>query len=400
MRSVSDILFSLPRFAFSGQEALKPGLQRIAALLELFDHPEEAFSTALVAGSNGKGSTASILAACLSTAGKKVGLHTSPHLLRITERMRVEGKEADATWLHDRAQAHEGAFREIGASFYEATLALSLLWFAESGVSHAVVEVGLGGRLDASNILEADISVITSIDLEHTDILGDTLAAIAIEKAGIIKPGKPVVVGKMDREAFSVIEEKARSIESPLIAPAPITSNDIHLSLAGSHQLANAGVALAALKSWGVSLSAAKRKEALEHIPELSGIRARSEIARTQPLLMLDTAHNPAAIEKAMDAFVEQRKGRSQAVVAIGLLSDKDVDGIAGVLSRYDVRVLTLHTSGDRGLSAQQLATLFSQAGLPDVCAISDIKSVASLPNDCLITGSHVTVGAFLELLK
>ncbi|MDZ4700969.1 MAG: Mur ligase family protein, partial [Rhodothermales bacterium] len=200
-------LLGLPSFSVAGAVAYAPGLERIAALMAGMGDPHRVLRVAHVAGTNGKGSTSSMLAAIGTSTGRRVGLHTSPHLYRLQERMRIDGVAIPDGRLAGLVGRYVDLFEAVGPSFFEATVALSFLYFAEEGVDLAVVEVGLGGRLDATNIVEPSVCAITTIGLEHTAILGDTLEAIAAEKAGIIKAGVPVVSGVESPDAAGVISE-------------------------------------------------------------------------------------------------------------------------------------------------------------------------------------------------
>ena len=402
MTSSVQRLLELPRYASDGPHAIKPGFDRIESILEYMGRPDREMDIALVAGTNGKGSTASMMAACLTSAGYKTALQTSPHLLRINERMRVNGSDAPQDWLERAAGKHLTAFRDIGTSFYEATLALSLLWFAEIHATHAVVETGLGGRLDATNVLDASVSVITSVDLDHTELLGDTIAAIATEKAGIIKARKPVVLGNMYIEAAKVISDIALQREAPVwdFQPLAATYPSFQLALAGRHQADNASTALRALDAWGFVLDETALREGLEHTPRLSGLRARSEIARDKPLLMIDVAHNPAALKASIETFLEHCSDENVPRVIIGLLADKDIEAMAQIMSAFDLDIYTVDTDGARGLSAIELASKLRTFGLTASTAGYHLKHELLETRDCLITGSHTVAASAIEGLK
>ena len=392
MTSSLQNLLNLPRYASDGARAIKPGFERIESVLEHLGRPDKAMDIALVAGTNGKGSTASMMAACLTSAGYRTALQTSPHLLRVNERMRVDGVAAPDKWLEQAIEAHLSVFQEIGTSFYEATLALSLHWFATQRVSHAVIETGLGGRLDATNFLNASVSVITTVDLDHTELLGNTIEEIASEKAGIIKSGKPVVLGNMYSAAAEVISRLAQDRSAPVhdYKPLPSVEPPFRLALAGRHQVDNASTALNALAAWGLELNEQQIRGGLKHTPRLSGIRARSEIAREQPLLMIDVAHNAAALTASVETFMDRCADKGALKVVIGLLADKDIDSIATLLSKYPLEVHTVDTDGGRGLSSSILASRFEAAGLKNVHPAYDLRHALRETVPCLITGSHM----------
>ncbi|MDX1741927.1 MAG: Mur ligase family protein, partial [Rhodothermales bacterium] len=262
-----QFLLNLPRYAVAGDAAYKPGLERIETLLAEVDNPHVTYPSIHVAGSNGKGSVASMTAAILGASGLKVGLHTSPHFCGLEERMRIGPEPPPREWVASTTARVRGSIERLGASFFEATVLLSLLYFADQAVDVAVVEVGLGGRLDATNVLQPEVSVITEISLEHTDILGTTISRIAGEKAGIIKPGVPALT-IAGGEALDVLRSRASALRAPFeyvrstcsISSARFrlsgttlnvtTPNDVYddleLSLAGRHQVWNAALALRA----------------------------------------------------------------------------------------------------------------------------------------------------------
>ncbi len=211
------VLDALPRFAEQGAAAYRPGLERMGALLGAMGRPHERFPSVHVGGTNGKGSTASMAAAIAAAAGLRVGLHTSPHLLDFSERLRLDGVPAPPEWIADAVARFRAAFGRVGPSFFEASAALALLYFAEADVDLAVVEVGLGGRLDATNVLAPRVAAVTNVSLDHTDLLGHTIAAIAREKAGIAKPGVPFLTAAQG-EALGVLRASALAAGAPFEA--------------------------------------------------------------------------------------------------------------------------------------------------------------------------------------
>jgi len=400
----------LPRYAVNGASAIHPGFDRIRMLLDGMGHPEKEFAGALVAGTNGKGSTASIIAACLTSQGIRTGLHTSPHLLHVSERMRVDGQAPSAEWLETQCERFEGLFFECQASFFEATLALSLLWFADQKVTHAVVEVGLGGRLDATNVLEAEVSVITGVALDHTDILGDTVGKIATEKAGIIKKGKPVILGRMPEEARLAIEEVARRQEAPVFLAenlvtitsmdrgfVRVVSGNRHLEevapeLRGHHQWSNTAASLIALDCWVPKISDQALQSGLEHVRALAGLRARTEIVHTSPVVMVDVGHNPDAVANALIAFGTVADC-PQSCIVLGLLSDKDASEIGRLIAKTGLQVFTVPVHGERGRTETALLDVMKTAGVSQVRAFSSVPKALVFAldanMDCLVIGSH-----------
>lgn len=419
MTPFTDRLLSLPRYAIDGFGAIKPGFMRIEALLHGMGHPEQRFQVALVAGTNGKGSTSSMMAACLTSAGIKTGLHTSPHLRHVSERMKVDGQAPTEEWLEQQAEQYFGLFLAEGASFFEATLALSLLWFADQGVTHAVVEVGLGGRLDATNILQAEVSVITSISMDHTDFLGDTIAKIATEKAGIIKPGRPVVLGKLPPEALEAISNKASMLNAPVlianqhvliseleneqirVATQSFTLDSVGLGMLGWHQRVNAATAVCAVRTWLPELPLSPISEGLERVLFLTGLRGRSEIVHKDPLVMVDVAHNPEAITSALITFKQKVAEKAFPVVVIGLLADKDAIAIGHSLKESGLEIWTVSTAGVRGLEAKNLALIVHGVGANVTRSFQNTSEAIQLAvnsnRSCLVCGSHLVVTDALE---
>ena len=257
-------LLALPRFADAGAAAYKPGFERMRALLDALGEPQRASRAVHVAGTNGKGSTASLAASVAQAAGLRVGLHTSPHLVSLRERMRVDGEPASEAWLDAAVARLADALDEGGPSFFEATVALSLAYFAERGVDLAVVEVGLGGRLDATNVVEPVVSVVTHVGLDHTELLGETVELIAVEKAGIARPGVPFLHA-VEGPAADALEVEAARRGAPVeaVRPScevePIGAGRVRLAtpvrdygeatvgLPGAHQAWNAALAVRAV---------------------------------------------------------------------------------------------------------------------------------------------------------
>jgi len=416
-------LLDLPRYATAGESAIKPGLDRIKELLYLLGNPEKNFRSVLVAGTNGKGSVSSMIAACLSASGMKTGLHTSPHLLHVGERMRVGGEPASERWIEAKLEQHRASFEKVRPSFFEATFALSCLYFSDTEVEIAIIEVGLGGRLDATNILESELAVITNISLEHTDILGDTIGLIAKEKAGIIKAAKPVVVGKLPAEAKQKIADVASQNGALLIDASSGVSffsdaeglisfvynslelDSVALDLKGEHQVRNASLALCVLHIVAPQTSEYALREGLQSTSTYSGIRGRSDVVARDPLLMVDVAHNPAAMQCAVEAFLDLRPEETrQAYLILGLLEDKDIDGIALVLNNFPLQIIVVDIAAQRGMSGEDLSDRLQKGGLTIVNSGGSLENaldeVKKNDGDCIVTGSHHVVADLLRLAR
>ena len=425
--SVTDAerrLLALPRFATS-TAAYRPGLERMNALLAALGDPQEAVPVIHVAGTNGKGSTASLAASVASAAGLRVGLHTSPHLLSIHERMRVDGAPAPDAWLAGALARVGDALEAVAPSFFEATVALSLLYFAEAAVDLAVVEVGLGGRLDGTNVVRPVASVVTHVGLDHTDLLGDTTAAIAREKAGIAKPGVPLLHAVAEAEAQAALTAEATRLGAPVervretctaavLDAAPLRIRlrtpaadygEAAIGLPGAHQAWNAALAVRAVevavgRSGGPAPTPEVVRAGLAEVVTRSGLRGRGESLPEDSRVTLDVAHNADGWRAALDGLPVPEGGRLWALV--GVMADKDAGALADALASHDTRALVMPLDGDRALPAEILAETLQARGVPalvvaDAQAALEAFTEAAAPADrLLVTGSHLTVAAVL----
>lgn len=345
-----------------GRFGIKPGLERVKAMLELLGNPQQQIRFVHVAGTNGKGSTAAMLASILRTAGYAVGLYTSPYLLSFTNRMAVNNADIDHSELVRLVNRIKPIVErlqndpELGhPTEFEVVTVLAMVYFASSGVDLVVLEVGLGGRLDATNVVTPLISVITNISLEHTDILGHTIEEIAFEKAGIIKQGKPLITAAEDQRALGVFEKRCQDLDCPCYRVYPpreaagqpvdqrpvsimkqITEEgqifdyygfnfeqpDLFISLRGKYQLLNAATALAAVELLSEEGFTVSRAAILKGLAETSW-PGRLELLQKEPLVIMDGAHNPAAMEKLAEA-IPHYFNYKRLILVIGILADKD----------------------------------------------------------------------------
>ena len=395
------------------------------ALLAALDHPERAFPAIHVAGTNGKGSTSSLAASVAEAAGLRVGLHTSPHLVGLRERMRVGGVPASEAWLDAAAARLTGALDEIGPSFFEATVALSLLYFADQSVDLAVVEVGLGGRLDATNVVESVVSVVTHVGLDHTEILGETRPVIAREKAGIARLGVPLLhavggeaVAALEAEADqrgAPVENVRQSCRAEVVEAGPLVVRlatpvsdygTVAVGLPGAHQAWNAALAVRAVEVAAEQLGRPKLssetvRAGLAEVAGRAGLRGRGQAWAGDPRVTLDVAHNADGWRAALAALAVPAGGHLWALV--GVLADKDAGALADALAAHGARALTLGLGGDRALPAAPLADALRQRGadvqeVPSASAGLDAFTAQAGPLDrLLVTGSHQTVAAVME---
>lgn len=421
IQEAEAVLAGLPRFASLGAGAYKPGLDRIERLLASLEHPQDAFETVHVAGTNGKGSTASVLAAIATAAGMRTGLHTSPHLFHVAERMRVDGRPAPEAWLAEAVLGTRGIVEEIGPSYFELTLALSLLHFAEQAVDLAVVEVGMGGRLDATNVLAPILSVITDVGLDHTEFLGGTIQEVAREKAGIVKPGVPVVTSARP-PASDVIRAAAKergaachfidgevAVHAASVAldgstmnvTTPVRSYDrLYVGLPGRHQIRNACTALrsAELTVAAGDDGAGVIRDGLRHVRELSGLRGRLEILRAAPLVVADVAHNADGLAAILDHLEECGRRSGRLTVLLGVMQDKDLASMARRLRTAGAAVRPVALASDRARTPGELAASLQvfDISVGEPCTVEEgvqaFLSDASHTDTLLITGSHLVV--------
>lgn len=413
-------LLDLPRFTDQGALALRPGLERIEALLAGMGYPERSYDSVHVAGTNGKGSTASMLAAIGTASGARVGLHTSPHLHTLRERMRVDGQPASTGWVAGAVDRHRKLIADVKPSFFEATVALSLLHFAERSVDLAVVEVGLGGRWDATNILRPRLALITRIARDHEELLGGTPEAIAREKAGIAKEGVPLYTTAEAGPVLDVIQEEAASRGAPVTVVRDAVSASIRLSdasglvidletplrryealklgLAGDHQLWNAALAVRAAEQVlpEVKASAEPVIRGLAEVKLLAGIAGRCEVLEQDPLILADVAHNADGLAAALRTLAHLGVGPH--TVILGVMQDKGIDDMADLLVPAGTLVVPVHLPGRRALPAAVLYDRLLARGVnvaqPDGVhdAIVDFRARARDGEGALVTGSHVTV--------
>ncbi len=408
------------------KHGIKLGLSNSIRLLDLMDAPHRSFRSVHIAGTNGKGSTAAFITGMLQAAGYRVGLYTSPHLISFTERMRINGVQITEAKVVELAQrVRECASRPVpGAgtsvpTFFEVTTAMAFTWFAEEQVDLAVIEVGMGGRLDATNVITPLLSIITNIDLEHTEFLGTTLELIAAEKAGIIKQGVPVVTGVVQPEVVAVLERVAAGKQAPLyrlgkdFAPENVAAGRtqvfdyrgrrsscraLEIGMLGRYQVDNACLAMAAaevLYEAGVVVDEAAMRRGLEQ----TRWEGRLERVAQRPDIFLDGAHNPASAKQLATAIRDMKPSYQRLVLVVGILGDKDHAGILSQLAPLADVVIVTKPNYSRAMDIEALAAVVRQqhgsvetAGTV-AAAIALARQRAASEDLVLITGSLYVVG-------
>ena len=311
---------------------------------EHFGHPHRQFKTIHVAGTNGKGSCSHTIAAILQSAGYKVGLYTSPHLVDFRERIRVNGLMVSEEYVIDFVENERAFFEPLHPSFFELTTAMAFKYFAEQHVDIAVIEVGLGGRLDCTNIITPVLSIITNISFDHTQFLGNTLAEIAAEKAGIIKQGVPVVVGETTPETLPVFEAKAQEVHAPLhLAEQYEPDCDYDFELKGSYQDKNKRTILCAMHCLQELLEMedvhGAIAQGMAHVCELTGLVGRWQTLRQQPLVVCDTGHNVGGWTYLSEQIKAQKC--RQLRIVFGMVDDKDINTVMEMLPKDAVYYFT-----------------------------------------------------------
>jgi dihydrofolate synthase/folylpolyglutamate synthase len=422
------------------KEGIKFGLDNTITLMSALENPHTSFFSLHVAGTNGKGSTAAIIASVLSSSGLKIGLFTSPHLVSFTERIRVNNDEIREDEVISLAEEIRGTistiqsrFPDFSPTFFEVVTAMAMLYFNRKEIDTAVIEVGMGGRLDATNMITPEVSLITSIGNDHRQFLGETLREIAQEKAGIIKNNIPVVISPQDSEVVEVIESKAREKNTKVYLygrdfcsilkrddfsgiyfdyhSGSSAIYDLHVPLTGGHQLYNASVAIKAVEL----VSERRLKQVITANLIRDGLKnlrwpGRLEIIKDEPPILIDGAHNPdaaLALSKAlMKNFLRKFK---RIILILGIMGDKDLEGIMRPLLPLAAEIILTSPDSERAASPARLASVAASLGFPDVRIAPTIKDAMEIaeglsliaPRDSLIvaTGSFYSIGEVKEVI-
>lgn len=407
IQSALDKLFSLHQFG------IKLGLDNIFSLLDQLGNPHKKLKTFHIAGSNGKGSTASFIASILMEAGYKVGLYTSPHFRIYNERIRINGKMISDEYVAAFITSLEECIEKNSPTFFELTTALAFKYFEEQQVDYAVIETGLGGRLDATNVIQPIASVITSISLEHTQHLGNTIEKIAAEKAGIIKSNSIVLTGRVPVEAKKVFEETTFQCgskyfpiddylkmekERVVIAYKEKMFSLYFTPLLGAHQLINAAVALKTVDECLHLKNGLAYSNGIRNVISNSGIEGRYEVVNSHPRIIFDSAHNPEGITTFVAEFSKEYNSYSERVLIFGAMRDKSIDQMLLALKPYFNTIFVTKIDIDRSATIEELQLIASSAGI-EVNSLLDPASFVNgffgnSPDHCLVVlGSMYLLG-------
>lgn len=385
--TIQYLFNSAPLFQHVGGAAYKEGLSTTHILDAHFNHPHNQYKTIHIAGTNGKGSCAHTIAAILQHTGLKVGLYTSPHLIDFRERIRINGEMMPQQYVIDFVEEERSFFEPLHPSFFELTTALAFKYFAEQHVDVAVIEVGLGGRLDCTNIISPILSVITNISFDHTQFLGNTLAQIASEKAGIIKHKVPVIIGECNAETRPVFEHKAHEVEAPILFAednkevlssefsdlyghklrhyTTRSFGDIYGELTGECQIKNTNTILCALHSLSKIFSVTHEDitYAFEHVCEMTGLRGRWQILQERPTIICDTGHNTGGWQYLAHQLAQIATSGNKLHIVFGMASDKDIERVMSTLP-HEACYYWTKASVKRATSEQTIANIATKYDL------------------------------------
>lgn len=410
-----DKLYSLQLYG------VKLGLDNIKLFMGELNNPEKKLKVFHVAGSNGKGSTSSFIASILMEAGYKVGLYTSPHFVRFNERIKINGKEINDENVREFVEKYEEFIFKNHITFFEAATALAFDYFQKNNVDYAVIETGLGGRLDATNVVNPLASVITSISLEHTNILGSSIDSITKEKAGIIKPNTSVFVGKLPQESISIIEKICNELKCELflledyinlrgdeieLYTEEINFNKLKSPLPGAYQLLNAALAgVTVYKTIGISVPSVLKK-GIEHVITNTGISGRFEYVKKNPDIILDSAHNFEGVENFINEFKKRSKQYKKKFLLFSVLHDKSFDLMLLLLKHYFDEIYFYELKNERALTIDELKSKQSVLDIDFKYFISIEEAMNefnqnSSKDDCLVVlGSMYLIGDMKSYLE
>lgn len=397
-----DWLFvQMPNYQTDGQKAYKPGLENIKKLCDFFGNPQDKIKTVHIGGTNGKGSTSNMLASVLQDSGYKTGLYNSPHLIDFTERIKVDGKNCDKVFVYNFIQKLKQLPSEIRPSFFEFTTIMAFEYFYHQNVDIAIIEVGLGGRLDSTNIIKPLVSAITNVQLDHQNILGNTIEEIAAEKAGIVKENTAIISGDDNMTVKNIIRNKAAEVHSDFINATEIKT-DLKSDLKGNYQKKNIRVVLAMvnkLRQLGFNISDKNLKSGLLNVHKNTNFIGRWYEFSQEPLTICDTGHNQAGLEEVFNQLKEYTQNKH---IILGFVNDKKIDEVIPMLPMQD-QYYFVKPSIARGRHPEDYIDLLEKTDLNykifDSVQDGYLTAIQNCKKDeiIFIGGSNFVVGDFLE---
>lgn len=399
--AVEWLFVQAPNYQTDGQKAYKPGLDNIIKLCDFFGNPQEKIKCIHIGGTNGKGSSSNMLASVLQESGYKVGLYNSPHLIDFTERIKVNGKNCDKEFVFNFIRKLKNLPDNIRPSFFEFTTIMAFEYFYQQNVDFAIIEVGLGGRLDSTNIIKPLVSAITNVQLDHQNILGDTIEEIAGEKAGIVKAGVPVISGDENEAVKNIIKNKADE-ENATFVDATLLKTDLKSDLKGNYQEKNIKVVLCLideLRKLNYTISDENIEKGLLHVHQNTGFIGRWFQFSENPLTICDTGHNQAGLEYVFSQLNSIDKHKH---IILGFVNDKKIDDVMKILpdnSQFYFAKPAIH----RGRYPEDYENLLVDAKIFYKIFDSVQQAYLSAKEECtneemiFIGGSNFVVGEFLE---
>lgn len=391
-KETTEWLFKqLPMFQTQGASAYKKDLTNTLLLVEHLNHPELKFKSIHVAGTNGKGSTSSMIASILQEAGYKVGLYTSPHLKDFRERIRINGETISEDFVVDFVKNNKAFFEQHQLSFFEMTVGLAFDYFAKEQVDVAVIEVGMGGRLDSTNVITPLVSVITNIGFDHTQFLGDTLPKIAFEKAGVIKRNIPVVIGEYADETKPVFEEKATFEDAPIVFAQDNSEVFYDCALKGDYQKQNMKTVLKAVELLqnAFEISDLHIQNGFKKVISNTGLLGRWQILNEKPFVVTDTAHNAHGLKIVLSQI--QKHEFEMLHIVLGVVNDKDLDSILPLFPK-NAKYYFCKPNLPRGLDAAVLRDVASKYGLNGM-VYNSVTEAYENASDNAIVNDFIYVG-------
>lgn len=395
------LFVQMPNYQIDGQKAYKPGLGNITKLCAFFGNPQDKIKTIHIGGTNGKGSTSNMLASILQESGYKVGLYNSPHLVDFTERIKINGQNVSQTFVFDFIQKLKNIPDDILPSFFEFTTIMAFEYFHQQEVDFTIIEVGLGGRLDSTNIISPMVSAITNVTLDHQNILGDTLEAIAKEKAGIIKHQTTIISGDENPAVKAIIQEKAKENEAPLIDATQLSAL-YETDLKGKYQQKNLRVVQAlveTLREQQISISEEAVKAGLLNVQKNTNFLGRWFEFSQQPLIICDTGHNQAGLEEVFAQLNEMPQFKH---IVLGFVNDKKIDEVLRILPQ-NAQYYFVKPSIHRGRHPQDYENILQEANIKYQIFDEVNKGYNAAKQQCrenemiFIGGSNFVIGDFLE---